>query len=226
MHHSAPPKAPPVKNSVTTRIEKYSRIPLAPQGLFPKEHSQGLRKTICYNTVRIMKRLPASDNSTSVGFAAVSILTICILSLTVFASAQGRLITFNAPGAGNGSGQGTQSSAINSAGLVVGHYLDANGAFHGFIREANGHIVTGDVVGAGTASGQGTVPTGTNSTADITGTYIDSRTIFHSFIRTSSGTVTEFDAPGAGIQPGMGTFAAAINSSRAVAGNFLDSGFV
>ena len=52
-----------------------------------------------------------------------------------FAWAQGgKLMTFNAPGEGTGSGQGTFPNNDNNAGAITGYYVDANGVSHGFLR--------------------------------------------------------------------------------------------
>ena len=41
--------------------------------------------------------------------------------------------TFNIPGAGTGTDQGSFGGGINNLGQVVGEYLDANSVFHGFL---------------------------------------------------------------------------------------------
>ena len=47
-----------------------------------------------------------------------------------------KLMTFDAPGAGNtaGSGQGTFPKSINKAGAIAGHYIDAHNVNHGLLR--------------------------------------------------------------------------------------------
>ena len=50
------------------------------------------------------------------------------------ALADGKITTFEAPGAGTGQLQGTAGISINAAGVITGTYLDANSAFHGFVR--------------------------------------------------------------------------------------------
>jgi hypothetical protein len=49
-------------------------------------------------------------------------------------SKQGAITTFDPPGAGTGSGQGTFCNQINPAGAIAGYYLDANNVFHGYLR--------------------------------------------------------------------------------------------
>jgi hypothetical protein len=44
------------------------------------------------------------------------------------------IMTFNAPGAGTGSNQGTYALNITKAGEIAGEYVDGNNAAHGFVR--------------------------------------------------------------------------------------------
>src|SRR5262249_48564925 len=61
----------------------------------------------------------------------------------------GVITTFDAPGAGTGADQGTQSFAISPGGETTGFYFDATSAVHGFLRDANGLITTFDLPGGG-----------------------------------------------------------------------------
>ena len=51
-------------------------------------------------------------------------------------SPDGKFTTFDVPGAGTGAGSGfgTFSESINDAGAITGHYVDAQGLNHGFLR--------------------------------------------------------------------------------------------
>jgi hypothetical protein len=49
-------------------------------------------------------------------------------------SQHGSITTFDAPGAGTGAGQGTLPLLNNAEGAITGYDIDANGAFHGFLR--------------------------------------------------------------------------------------------
>src|SRR5262249_8133223 len=89
------------------------------------------------------------------------------------------IITFDAPGAGTGPGQGTPPFAINPAGLITGFYFDTGDALHGFLRTPDGTIVTFDVPGAGTGPGQGTTPFSITSAGAIAGRYVDGSDVFH-----------------------------------------------
>jgi hypothetical protein len=51
-------------------------------------------------------------------------------------AANGSITSFDAPGAGTGSYQGTAAFAINAAGTIAGIYLDANSVLHGFVGNA------------------------------------------------------------------------------------------
>jgi hypothetical protein len=72
-------------------------------------------------------------------------------------NANSEMITFEAPGAVAGSGQGTGcfgcTFGINQWG--AGTYLDANNVFHGLVRSPKGKFTTFDATGAGTGSHQG-----------------------------------------------------------------------
>jgi hypothetical protein len=63
----------------------------------------------------------------------------------------GKLTSFNAPGTGTGSYQGTGcpvcSVAMNQFGAIASFTIDANNATHGFLRSPRGEITTFDVPG-------------------------------------------------------------------------------
>ena len=46
----------------------------------------------------------------------------------------GQITTFNAPGAGTASGQGTFIGPINPAGAIAGYFLDGSNVYHGYLR--------------------------------------------------------------------------------------------
>src|SRR4029453_13242438 len=94
-------------------------------------------------------------------------------SNTLFVCPRPTIITFDAPGAGTGPGQGTIAFAINPAGTISGRYADAGGAIHGFLRTPDGTITTFDVLGAGTGPGQGTFAGNINPSEAIAGRYVD-----------------------------------------------------
>lgn len=135
------------------------------------------------------------------------------------------MITFEAPGAGTGSGQGTGcfgcTFAINQWGAVVGTYLDATNVYHGFVRSPQGQFTTFEVPGADTTpnSYNGTVAQGINDLGEIVGYYADTSGIAHGFLRSSWGTFMTFDVPGAA----YGSIPVFINLEGAVVGYSLDA---
>jgi hypothetical protein len=137
----------------------------------------------------------------------------------------GRITTFDVPGAGTAVGQGTMANNINAKGEVVGQYADGSNVNHGFLRAPNGHITTFDAPGAGTGSGQGTEPTGgggVNSSGLIAGTLIDNNNVYHGFLRIPDGTFVTFEVPGAGRAAGQGTVIQDVNSLGVVIGQYFD----
>jgi hypothetical protein len=139
---------------------------------------------------------------------------------------QPTIITFDAPGAGTGPGQGTLGIAINPAGVIAGAYTDTRGVNHGFLRAPDGTFATFDAPGAGTGPGQGTFVSFVGALTPagaITGAYIDASGVNHGFLRTPDGTITTFDAPGAGTGPSQGTLAEDINPEGVIAGEYSDA---
>jgi len=99
-------------------------------------------------------------------------LALCTLVLGISARAQGpTFTTFDAPGAGTAAGQGTFGLGINPHGTIAGIYVDANYAYHGFLRAKSGNITTFDAPGAGTGPFQGTFAVGLNLSGAIAGYY-------------------------------------------------------
>jgi len=118
-----------------------------------------------------------------------------------------RIVTFNAPGAGTGAGQGTLAQGINLERTTYGYYIDASGVAHGFLRSRNGTFATFSAPRAGTASGQGTFAYSLDPAGAITGYYIDGNGAMHGYLRSWRGHFTSFNAPGAGTGSGQGTLA-------------------
>lgn len=144
-----------------------------------------------------------------------------------------KIITFDAPGAGTGAGQGTTLNGIDSRGAIFGWYVDAGNVNHGFLRDPDGTITTIDVPGAGTGAGQGTLALGINPAGAITGTYFDANCLYHGFLRDPDGAITTFDVPGAATVGGIcstgvwwlvmqGTSAENINAAGTITGIYTD----
>jgi hypothetical protein len=129
--------------------------------------------------------------SSARGFVRIAVFCFCLLfAVGTSAQEQGiagmgnrsRLTTFDAPDAGTGSDQGTIGASINGAGNITGHYYDASGVEHGFVRNKKGRITTFDAPGAGTGSDQGTVGASINDAGGITGYYRDASDVYHGFV--------------------------------------------
>jgi hypothetical protein len=137
------------------------------------------------------------------------------------------ILTFDAPGAGTGPGQGTTPEQINQFGWIAGFFVDASGVSHGFVRDAHGKITTIDAPGAGTSPGTGTVAYGINDAGTVVGGYRDNLGADHSYLRTHDGTITTFDDPASGGACGtgchQGTHAAAINLAGTISGFYIDA---
>jgi len=138
-----------------------------------------------------------------------------------------KIITFDAPGAGTGSGEGTLPISINPAGKIAGLTRDANLVRHGFLRDKHGKFTVFDDPNAGTGSGQGTRGYSINPMGAITGWFDDATTgAGRGYVRAPDGTITNFDAPDAGTGVGQGTFPwgdGMINPSGAITGWYTDS---
>lgn len=99
----------------------------------------------------------------------------------------GEFITLDAPGASSvpASGYGTFPQSMNDGGTITGHYTDAAGVTHGFVRIPSGKFISFDAPGANSATGSffGTFPISINDTGIITGNYTDDVGRNHGFLR-------------------------------------------
>jgi uncharacterized membrane protein len=162
----------------------------------------------------------------SINFLLLVPLTL-FLVLTMMGQANAQhIITFDAPGAGTGSGQGTGCFAytdcsvlINNFGAITGYYLDANNVFHGFLRSPEGTFTNFDSPGADTTpgDGNGTLPNAINDAGAITGAYYDVNFVGHGFLRSPEGAFTTFDPPGS-----LFTNPIALNLEGAVVGYYAN----
>lgn len=134
-----------------------------------------------------------------------------------------QIIVIDAPGAGNGPGQGTFAYVIQGE-WIAGNYIDANGVYHGFLRAPDGTISKFDVLGAGTGAGQGTVEVkGMTRAGEIVGTMYDSNNMFHGFLRSPKGKFTIFDAPGTESGTVLGTGGLSVNQAGVILGIYEDT---
>src|SRR5258708_5451869 len=139
----------------------------------------------------------------------------------VVRSPRGAIETFDAPGAGTGSGQGTYvtfTDGINPKGEIGGGYADASGGFHAFVRNSDGTFATFDPPGSVSTNNSGITPDGT-----VTSFYFDASSELHGYIRAADGAFTFFDVAGAGAGPNQGTEPLNINAGKDITGAYIDT---
>ena len=142
-------------------------------------------------------------------------------------NAEGKLKTFDVPGAGTGSYQGTGcpgcNLGLNQFGAIAGIYSDVNSVNHGFLRSPKGEFTTFDAPGAGTDSYEGTgcysdCPVSLNDWGAITGIYIDVNFVYHGYLRTPEGKFVTVDPVGS-----IYTFPSGINDLGSITGYYIDA---
>jgi hypothetical protein len=141
-------------------------------------------------------------------------------------TADGKIATFDAPGAGAGAGQGTFAYSINAWRVIAGYTVDGNGTGHGFVRRIDGTFTIFDDPEGGTGPGLGTFPSSINDEGAISGVVTEPTGFSQGFVRDSDGKIANFDAPGA-TSSSIGTGNVLINDTGIVAGSvFQGSGYV
>lgn len=83
----------------------------------------------------------------------------------------GKITSYDVPGAGKGPFQGTAFVSINPSGTVVGQYIDSNNVYHVFRLRPQGAVTKFDAPNAGTGTGQGTFGYNINPSGEIAGQY-------------------------------------------------------
>lgn len=132
-------------------------------------------------------------------------------------AADGKILTFDATGAGTGAGEGTFPFGINVWGAITGYTIDGNETAHGFLRRIDGTFAIFDAPRAGTGPGFGTYAASINDEGAISGAVTDLTGFNHGFVRAPDGKITNFDAPGAA-SSSIGTASVLINDAGVVAG--------
>src|SRR5215467_1437232 len=120
------------------------------------------------------KSLEKGENMTRISFLFLAVLT-CLVCVSLL-HAQGEFITFDAPGAGTGPGQGTLRQQITAAGTIVGNYVDSNYVTHGFVRSAQGAFASIDAPGALRTQALGITQ------ARVVGFYRDTNRVRHGYV--------------------------------------------
>jgi hypothetical protein len=113
----------------------------------------------------------------------------CLTRHAFLRQRNGTFITFDAPGAGSGNGQGTFPESITPSVEISGEYIDMNGHLHGFLRQPDGTIVTFD----GVTNASLTAAVSINPEGKITGYSRQQLFLEHGFLRDVDGTITIFD---------------------------------
>ncbi len=106
----------------------------------------------------------------------------------------GKIVTFDAPGAGSDRNHGTEVTGLNAAGQIVGFYNDVKMAVlysHGFVREPNGTFIVFDAAPGAIY----TTPQVIDLDGRIAGFYADATYSSHGFVRDPDGKITTFDVP-------------------------------
>lgn len=98
-------------------------------------------------------------------------------------SPNGKFTTFDAPGAGTDSYEGTGCRddcpvSLNDRGAIMGSYIDSNFVLHGYLRTPDGKILTVDPLGS-----LFTWSSSMNDSGAITGYYLDANGVYHGFLR-------------------------------------------
>lgn len=132
-------------------------------------------------------------------------------------AADGKIVTFDAPGAGTGGGQGTFPYSINVWGAITGYTVDGKGTAHGFLRRIDGTFAIFDAPEAGMGLGFGTYASSINDEGAISGAVTDPTGFSYGFVRNPDGKIANFDAPGAATSS-IGTGYVLINDTGVVAG--------
>jgi len=152
--------------------------------------------------------------------AAIALLVALAMPVSLAAqdnchNKKGKIITFNAPGAGTGAGQGTMPVGVVQGDWIMGSYIDANNVAHGFLRAPEGTITKFDVPGGAIVSVWGMTPA-----LEIAGTYLDANNVLHGFLRKPWGKIITIDAPGA-----AGTESESLNPAGVLQGDYADANF-
>ena len=146
-----------------------------------------------------------------------TLITIGVLFALTRPVTAATYITFDAPGAVNG----TNPSSINPGGAITGYFNDESFVAHGFLRAADGTITTFDVPGA--VNGPGTFPSIINPAGVVTGIFGDANFVAHGFLRAQNGTISTFDVPEA---TGGFFFLSGMNPAGTIIGSLLDENFL
>jgi hypothetical protein len=166
---------------------------------------------------------PSSIND--LGVVAGSVIDTTFVYRGFVRSPNGKIITFQAPGADTtpGSYNGTVPNSINDLGEITGYYFDGAGLVHGFLRSPSGKFTSFDVPGGGGYS----FPIAMNLEGAVVGYYLDPNFLFHAFLRRPDGSFKTWVGPNSCDTNGSlgcyGSAATNINIFGLIAGGFEDN---
>jgi hypothetical protein len=140
----------------------------------------------------------------------------------------GTITILDAPGAGTGSGMGTEIEDMNGSGTMVGGInvgvVNGVGTTHSVIRSANG---TYTIFDPPQANGVSSFAYGINDSGAIVGTYRNASLVRHGYVREPDGTFVTLDDPNAAAltysATNLGTTSVRINAAGVVVGLFTDA---
>ena len=128
-------------------------------------------------------------------FLAFTLSAVLAFSFLPTACAQNlspsTFISFDAPGAGTGSGQGTYPTAIARHGWIGGTLIDGANVPHGFLRSRNGSFISADPPHSLQA-----YVSSVNVRGQVVGSFLDTGRNTHGFLRDYNGKYTQLDAIG------------------------------
>lgn len=146
--------------------------------------------------------------------ATAAVCGLLVLSPTARGQSASNIVTFDAPGAGTGYGEGTMPSGMNSSGVIVGWVSGSNNRSSGFLRRADGSMTIIRVPGA-----NDTQIYGINDSGTMVGTFDTPSFATFGFLRTADGKFTYFRPTGTQFWEG----AIAIDNVGNVAGTIIST---
>lgn len=158
---------------------------------------------------------PAKTRSFSIAIAGIALAMFAGGSCLAQEATAPAFTSFDAPGAGTGSGQGTFPVAITWNGFIGVTVFDNNTVAHAYVRSPKGYYTA-----VAPPNSIDTYLAGLNSSGQIVGAFIDSKNQTHGYFRNSNGTFIQLDVPGS---TGF-TNVAGINADGQIAGTYFASG--
>ena len=147
-------------------------------------------------------------------------MTLGVVVLAGSLAAAQRITTFDAPGAGTGSGQGSSSRKASMAWAQPSAITWMRAGSHTAFCASSGEISLPSALRV-QAQLRDRAPLPSASIPNtLVGYYTDSNGAYHGYSRTFLGTITTFDAPGAGTGSDQGTYGYNITARHIAAGYF------